>query len=332
MNYTERLMNTARQYIASNKQTDWVFAYAGGSVGRGDADIYSNLNLYIVVSSTNFESIVTNVQYDGVFIRLHIRAWEGSCVLRSQPWRNRFLSEARVVYDPYGAFEALKPAVFDYFASIEGRRKMLQQSQEEVQLYLKCLDSCIRTEDPFGASLAAQAAWLTAASSLVWMRHSCCSGSNMFSIMQIEEPETYSEFRRICAQENAVPIDGSLLSLAHYRHFLREQNESISRLEPIMDTQLARRSERMLVTGRNEVHAVQWMLRREAVHCYMATGGTFGRFSKHYHQAPFAIQHHLDQLGFSAYPSRQISELLCQVEWLTEQAKRAAELAVHEIS
>lgn len=325
-------MNTARQYIASNKQSDWVFAYAGGSVGRGDADAYSNLNLYIVVSSTDFESIDSNVLYDGVIIRLHIQAWEGSGVMHSQPWRNRFLSEARIVYDPYGAFETLRPAVLEYFASVEGRRKMLLQSQEQVQHYLKCLDSCIRSDDQFGASLAAQAAWVTAASSLVWMRHSCCSGSNMLSIMNIEEPEIYKAFRSICAQENAVPIDGSLMSMAHYRHFLREQNGSISRLEPILDTQIARKAERMLISGRGEVHTVQWMLRREALSCYIATGGTFRNFSQHYDQTPFAIQHHLDQLGFSAYTSRQISELLRQVEWLFEQAKQAAELAAHEIS
>ncbi|GMK38109.1 hypothetical protein PCCS19_11630 [Paenibacillus sp. CCS19] len=331
MTHTERLMNTAREYIVSNKQSDWVFAYAGGSVGRGDADAYSNLNLYIVVSSIDCKWNCSNVLYDGVTIHLNIQSWEGSGVMRSKPWAHRFLREARIVYDPHGAFDSLKPAALEYFESAEGRRKMLVQSQEQVQHYLQCLDSCIRNDDLLGASLAVQAAWMAATSSVAWMRHGACSNGRVLSIIQTEEPETYTAFRSICAQENAVPIDGSLMSLANYRHYLREQNGSISGLEPVMDMQIARKVERMLSAG-SEIHTVHWLLRREAVRCYIAAGGTFRNFGIHYHRSPYPIQHHLDQLGFIAYSSKQLSELLRQVDRLADQAKRASEITIHEIS
>jgi hypothetical protein len=211
MNHTERLMDTAARYIASNKQPDWVFGYAGGSVGRGDADAYSDLNLDVIIASVEPVANRIHVPYEDITIQLNIQSWEGSCTMRSKPWRIRFLSETRVVYDPHGVFAALKPAVLEYFHSEEGRSRMLTQAQEEVQHYLQCLDRCIRTDDLIGASLAVQAAWLIAAYNLAWTRHGSCSNGRLLSIIQTEEPALYEAFRTICAYENIAGIEDLLI-------------------------------------------------------------------------------------------------------------------------
>ncbi|QKS45181.1 hypothetical protein HUB94_12720 [Paenibacillus cellulosilyticus] len=323
-------MNTAKQYIASNKQPNWVFAYAGGSVGRGDADVYSDLNLYIVVASVEPVSIRKNVLYEDNTIQLNIQSWEGSSMMRAKPWDNRFLSEARIVYDPHGVFKALKPAVLEYFNSNEGRNRMLKQAKEKVEHYLQCLDSCLHTDDLVGASIAVQTAWLTAAHSVAWMRHGSCSNGRLLPIIQEEEPAIYDAFRAICMDEKGSTIDGSLMSLARYRQYLRELKGSSYMLEPIVDMQIARKVERMVVHGR-EVH-IHWLLRKQALMCYIATEGGCWRFDEHYHNAPLTAQHALDRLGIRAYSSDQLSDLLRQVEWLIDQAKRAAAPVVHEIS
>lgn len=330
MNHTVRLMNTAKQYIASNNQPDWVFAYAGGSVGRGDADAFSDLNLYIVLASVEPMNSRINVLYEDITIQLNFQSWEGSSMMRAQPWNNRFLNEARLIYDPYGVFTTLKPAVLAYFGSDEGHNRMLIQSQKEVHQYLLSMDSCIRTDDLIGASLAVQTAWFTAAYSLMWMRHASCSNSRLLQNVQEEEPVIYDAFRTICANENGTTYDGLIMLLALYRQYLSSLNESSYVLEPILDTQIARQVERMVRAGQEE--HIQWLLRSQALRCYISVGGSFRQFGRHYRNAPPAIKHALNRLGFKAYTSEQLSDLLRQVEWLADQASRAAKPFIQEIS
>lgn len=330
MNYSEHLLEKARAYIAAHKHSDWIFAYAGGSVGRGEADRYSDIDLNIVAACPDQPPVCLNVPYDGSIIQLRIHAWAGSNVIHSLPWRHRFIAESSVVYDPYGAFEKLRPAAIDYYRSKEGRERMLMQSQQEVQKLLQIMDSGIQADELLSASIAAQRAWQAAAASLAWLRHESCASTGLFPMVRAEEPQLFNSFQKIIIGQQRGTDDNLAASLAVYRRFLRDRFDSSFALDPVMDQLAARRAERY--AAREEGMHARWLLRSEALWCYIAAGGQLNKFGTHYGYLPEEVQEALCRLGVAAYSPAELSELLHQVERLSELAQQAAgtKICFHE--
>src|SRR5690554_1821801 len=101
MNNTEILIDLGLNYIHEFKPNNLVCAFAGGSVGRGEADEYSDLDLNYFVDGPN-ESESINVHYQDQTIQLHIHTFPNIDDIYQNPWNYRFLLEARSMYDPTG--------------------------------------------------------------------------------------------------------------------------------------------------------------------------------------------------------------------------------------
>ncbi|EFM08513.1 hypothetical protein PaecuDRAFT_4704 [Paenibacillus curdlanolyticus YK9] len=321
MNHTDRLMKVAQQYVMQHKQNNWVCAYAGGSVGRGEEDQYSDLDLNIYVTSQSNKTVSLHVPYEGISIQLHFHAWPGSQALRSEPWAHRFLIESRTVYDPYGLLEKLKPAAIRYFRSGDGRRQMLLQATEEVQCYLNRLDRCIREDNLLGAFVAIQVAWHAAATSFAWMKDECCSTGGLFPRIRHAEPTMYAAFQSICAQPLEASVEHQLHALASYRRYLQEIKPGLTTLYAGADQLIARKIERYIGIG--ELDYAKWVLRYEAMMCYIASVEDIHQFGEHVETLPQTMKEALRMLGVTSYSMEQLSELLHQVDWLTERAKLA---------
>ncbi|MWC29339.1 hypothetical protein [Paenibacillus sp. MMS18-CY102] len=321
MNHTDRLMKVAQQYVQLHKQNNWVCAYAGGSVGRGEADQYSDLDLNIYVTSQSKQTISHNVLFEGTMIQLHFHAWPGSQALRSQPWTHRFLIESRSVYDPFGLLEKLKPAAIRYFRSCDGRKQMLLQATEEIQCYLYGLDRCIREDNLLGAFVAVQAAWHAAATSFAWMKDECCSAGGLFPRIRHAEPMMYASFQSICTQPLEASVERQLHALATYRRYLLEQKVGQAGLDSGKDQLIARKVERYIGIG--ELDYAKWVLRSEAMLCYVAYAGGIFQFGQHVEMLPQNLKEALALLGVTSFSMEQLSELLHQVDWFTERAKLA---------
>ncbi|WP_127534057.1 nucleotidyltransferase domain-containing protein [Paenibacillus kobensis] len=320
MNDTLRLMEAAKNYVEANRQPDWIMAYAGGSVGRGDADSYSDLDLNIVVSSP-IQRKSMNITFEHCDIQLHVHSWNGSDAMRAAPWQNRFLSEARTVYDPHNVLGMLKPAAVDYFRSNEGRSRMLKQAHDEVEQYLQRLDSCLRYDELVGASLAVQGAWHAAAASFVWMNCECCSGDALLGHIRSKQPKVYEAYRSIALNQTTTAAE-MLKALSFYRDYLRSTASSDNfALDSVMDQHIARKVERLAAS--KDTDGVRLLIRCEAMLCYAAAGGKIEQFGRQYREYPAPVQEALASLGCAAYTSTQISELLHQVEQLTESAQQA---------
>lgn len=295
-------------------------AYAGGSVGRGDADCYSDLDLNIIVSSPVGHKSV-NLSFEQCDIQLHVHSWSGSDTMRAAPWRHRYLSEARSVYDPYNVLGMLKPAAIEYFRSDEGRGRMLRQAHEEVQQFLHRLDDCLRDDEQMGAAIAVHEAWHAAAASFVWMNRECCSGGALLGHIRAHLPSLCDVFLSI-ALEHQATADEMLDALSYYRHYLRGsvRGECFA-LDPVMDRHIARKAARYADKG--ETDGLRMLIRNEALWCYAASGGGIEQFGREYRAYPAAVREALASLGCFTYTSVQMSELLRQIEQLTDSAQKA---------
>lgn len=162
MNFTERFVHLAREFIDETNPNDLICSFAGGSVGRGEADEFSDLDLNYYVNESNIE-ISTNINFKEEIIQLHTHSLPDLNDIYQNPWDYRFLLEARCVRDPKLIFQELFVQSKLFFNSVEGRLLMSSQAKDVVRKRLNWLDKCILKEEWITAGLAARSSIIDAA-------------------------------------------------------------------------------------------------------------------------------------------------------------------------
>jgi hypothetical protein len=126
--YNDRLIAIGEEYIQDNMTDKLVCAFAGGSVGRREADEYSDLDLnFYIVTDTNIETS-QNIIFKNTIIQLHSHRLPDIREIHENPWNYRFLQEAKCLYDPKDIFRNLRNESIVYFESNDGQKLMKNQA------------------------------------------------------------------------------------------------------------------------------------------------------------------------------------------------------------
>lgn len=109
------LVQHAKQYI---KQSNLNIAYAcvGGSVGRGEADDYSDIDLTIYTEDSLAEKMA-DIHYGNKIIQLEVKHTSELPYIQAiydSPWDNRFLSETLDMKDIDNRLMDIKQQAFFY--------------------------------------------------------------------------------------------------------------------------------------------------------------------------------------------------------------------------
>jgi len=316
MNYTQYWLDVAQEYVRDHSSPDWVCAFAGGSVGRGEADRYSDLDLNIWISDETEPPCSKNVRYQNRIIQLHVHGLPKIGNVMANPWDFRFLAEARAVYDPEGILRRLLTDASEYFRSPQGRERMFVQAGERVSQRKLWLAQCLDNGEWLTAGVAAHAAWTDAAFAYSYFARGSLSTGGVLPI--VRELKLYEAYRDIRFADPFVGTDRLLAALRAYRAHLYKTNPDHFALDPIQDELAARKTARY--EEQNDVENLLWQLSGEAFWCYLSS--VSGKsLEQHVNELPENIRNGLTVLGFKPYTEKQIDVLLKQTNELLERAE-----------
>ncbi|MEC0208106.1 hypothetical protein P4H70_04015 [Paenibacillus ehimensis] len=313
MNYTSFYVDLAQQYAQQQPVAQQVGAWAGGSVGRSEADRFSDLDLNVYTSNQEQPHYSANVRFQEHVIQLHVHPLPQMEQIIGSPWDFRFLEEARIVSDPSGQLQALIAEASEYFQSPQGRERMLSQAKASIAEHQAWLQESLNAQERMTASFAADAVWADAAQAYAYFVHGAMSTGGLLPIMR--QLDLYPAYREIRFGAGSIDPDKLLAALQAYRSYLRERSGDgdAFALQTVQDELAARKAARYCETG--DLDNLAWQLYAEAFWCYLAA--TDGRtFEQHVRELPDVMREHLVTLGFRTYSEEQMHTLLKQAEHL----------------
>ncbi|MCP3773021.1 hypothetical protein NLX71_06755 [Paenibacillus sp. MZ04-78.2] len=313
MNYTSFYVDLAQQYAHRQPISQQVGALAGGSVGRGEADRFSDLDLNVYTSNQEQPHYSANVLFQEHVIQLHVHPLPQMEQIIGSPWDFRFLEEARIVSDPSGLLQALITEASAYFQSPQGRERMLSQAKAAIAEHQAWLQESLDAQERITASFAADAVWGEAAMVYAYFVHGAMSTGGLLPIMR--RLDLYPAYREIRFGAGSIDPDKLLTSLQAYRAYLRKRSGDADafELQSVQDELTARKAARYKEAG--DPDNLAWQLYAEAFWCYLALddGQTL---EQHVRELPEAMRAHLVTLGFQTYSEEQIHTLMKQAEHL----------------
>lgn len=305
-NRSDVLVELARDFI-EELDINVCCAYAGGSVGRGKADDYSDLDLMVYTDSfINTKNIDT--LYKGEIIQLDlldIRKIPTEQQILQSPWEHRFLSEISIIKDHNGLLSDTINIATNYFNSDAGRKKMLEQVSYIVKERIGFAKDCLEENRLYSANIGSMGAWAEACFLYLFLNHNSLSTGSLIPMLEklnghIERFKNVSPF----SLQGLLP-DISII-LSNFRKYLREQGYIHSDLAEIHDTLCDRKIQRLL-TNKERLN-VQWQMYGEAVGLYFATSK--GLSLEQYLQGlPRSLKNGLYQLGFAPLDRNKVNEL-----------------------
>ena len=299
--YNKHLLSLGENYIQEYMTSNLVCAFAGGSVGRGEADEYSDLDLnFYIVSDTNIETSQNGI-FNNSIIQLHSHPLPDIREIHEHPWNYRFLQEAKCLYDPKDIFRHLRNEAVSYFESNDGQELMKKQAFEIIDRRLKWMEESIQNGEIMTASIAADSSWFDSAFCYSYFNFGSLSTGSLFR--KVVGLKQFEGFRDIYFSGRRSGIDGMLESLKIYRMYLRENYSSNFSLDSVQDELVSRKATRHIRSA--EFENIKWQLSGEAFWCFLsiANGKTF---EQHFEEMPEKIQESLRILGFIPYSVEQI--------------------------
>lgn len=248
--FNDQLILLAEEYTRENRTDSLVCAFVGGSVGRGEADEYSDLDLNFYFDSgsgsdSDSDSDIEasqNILFMNNIIQLHTHALPNIREIYENPLDYRFLQEARSVYDPKGILSGLLNDSMAYFRSSDGQNLMKKQAFEVIDQRLQWTDDSVKKGELLTASNAAKSSWTDSAFCYAYfMRGSVATGS---LLREVEGLEQYQEYREIINNGRILSVEGLLESLKIYRSYLRDHYPSNFSLELVQDELASRKAAR----------------------------------------------------------------------------------------
>jgi hypothetical protein len=313
LNQTQYLMDLGKRYTLENKPDCLVCAFAGGSVGRGDADQYSDLDLNFYLSTPNLEHFSRNIEYHGHIIQLDVHAFPTFEEIIAHPWNYRFLREARSVYDPHNMLEELIAAAAHFFHSPQGQKLMIRQAVEIIGQRKAWLTQSLDNNEWITAGIAANCAFTDAAFAYAFFKHDSLSTGGLLSI--IRGLDLYSKYREIRFEEQNITPHELLKSLKSYRTYLSKLEKDNFGLEAIQDILAGKKVQRL--QDSNDCENIAWQLSGEAFWCYLHSSRGQS-FEQHYNELDEKMKINLNNLGFYPYSKHKIDVIAELTEQLVE--------------
>ncbi|MFP3391504.1 hypothetical protein [Brevibacillus sp. SIMBA_040] len=294
-NFTDFFVLTAKDFLAEKAFPGLLCAYAGGSVGRGEADAYSDLDLNIIVEGIS-DHTSENCWFRGQIIQLHIHPVPTNEAVYENPWLWRYIKEARLIHDPDGRYLAWLHAMCDYLDSEEGKSKMLAQGKRIIEEYRAGAKQALSLGRGYSAFLAAWASWIEAVQLFAYFCRGTVADRALYQMMK--ECGQADDIERLIKEsfEGRQDLQSRLKLISTYRDYLLSQkDESLFALDPRNDVLLSKKVERM---NRKEEEEDAWfLLFSEAIWLYLCVDSDRW-LEEHWESLPTELSFALQKLGF----------------------------------
>lgn len=310
MNRSEELLDLASTFL-SESDIHAVCAFASGSVGRGTADNYSDIDLIIFTD----EAVATrniDQRYRGEIIQLEllsIKEIPNKEEIMALPWDFRFLTEMSIIKDHEGQLNDLKEWAANFYHSENGRKKMFGQVSAIVKERKEFTSACLKKKRYYSATIAALGAWAEAA--LLYTFLKTASLSTDLLIPQIQKLDGHME-KFLCVSPFSLDTDVSkgVKIVSCFRSYLRgHQKTPEFYLSEIQDALLIGKAERLLI--KNERLNLLWQMYGEALWLFFETAN--GQlFEDVFEKLPPELKSGLSQLGFVPLEALKV-EGLCKL-------------------
>lgn len=187
---TRRLLDLGRAYIETHPEPGGVCGFAGGSVGRGEADEFSDLDLNLYVEAV-CDSTSENVVFRDEIIQVHVHPFPRREQVEEDPWNHRFLVESRVIWDPAGRFASFLQTAIQYLRSPIGRSRALAASTDTVESRIARAQVAVTERElcvAGMAGMAGMAAWVDAALMRGYILHDrVCTAEPLSSLQDLDD-------------------------------------------------------------------------------------------------------------------------------------------------
>ncbi|MFD1677087.1 nucleotidyltransferase domain-containing protein [Alicyclobacillus fodiniaquatilis] len=304
----DALIDLGGRYLHELNLSHVKYAFAGGSVGRGDADEFSDLDITICVEESEiYEN--KNLVYEGEFVQVDFVAPIIMNAISENPLEYRYLLESKPLYDPLGNFKAIQNHACQYFGSTVGRMETLSQWTKLVEQRKQRAIQSIDQNIPYSATVAGGAAWADAAFMAMFFASGSCSTGKLIPWM-----ETNYEFqiiKDICKWLNVSDEDVPLIlrTVERFREFLQGQypdraNDFV--LSPLQDALNAKKAKRLVNTG--QLANLAWQFSGEAFWLYLETSNGLS-LDEYVERLPKPLAMDLERIGFAKLDSFSIHEL-----------------------
>ncbi|WP_429844337.1 hypothetical protein [Brevibacillus sp. FIR094] len=298
----------AREFLDEWPLASLVCAYAGGSVGRGEADAYSDLDLHIFVEGEG-EPSCENRLFRGHVIQLLVQCAPTDEEVYENPWAWRYLKEAKVVLDPEDRFTSWMNDMCAYMDSQAGKEKMFAQAKAEVDSFHEEAQAALMEGFPYSAYLAAWAGWVGALQMSAVFQGYSLSDAQLYQLVQkARRSDVVDGFFQETYRSNE-EVQDALMLLADYRAHLRSKNEGITFALAAENDWLVKRKVQRL-QAQNQLDMAGFLLFSEAIWIYHSVDSDEW-LENHWADLPAKLSLSLQILGFFQADEQLLSDLRC---------------------
>lgn len=269
------------------------FVSIGGSIARGTADQYSDVDLTIYnhLKVTDDQ----NVEYRDIIIQIHFSSLPRIRSVCKDPWANRFLSEIRVLRDKDNLLRNIHQEACTFLNSSSAQKKMIYTVQEIVQHRILAAKRFYQIGRFYSATNAAMGSWSEAAFLYLYLAEGSVSTSRLIPCIR-KDQHLYHAFRThgsICECQKGTDFSPMLHRL---RTYLRAQKvEAPFDLDPLQEQLVEQKNKRYIQSG--DCFNLQWQMYGEALWLFFCLDDSLP-FEYYYGQLPSALQKGLRQIGF----------------------------------
>ncbi|NKB67993.1 MAG: hypothetical protein GKR89_13110 [Candidatus Latescibacteria bacterium] len=316
---TARLMELAQSYVDSTAYPDLVCVYAGGSVGRGRADDFSDLDLMFWHGDAAGDQLqAANIEYDREILQVHHAQLPALDLLQTHPWDNRFIEDGAPVYDPNGVYARLHRAFLDFIDSPQGRDLLVAQAREIVATRQQWTRTCLGKGHFHTGAMAAMAAWTDAAFLLGYLDAGSTSTGDPLANLA-DYPQLRRQIETNCPVQplqDPTELNQRAQAVRAYRHYLGEGLQHPFALDPLQDDLMWRKVSRLrqhpdpIRSAHELYHQTYWLV-------LMAFDGSL---EGHLQMLPPQLAADLQGLGFAALGKKQIEHLLEVADQIVDRA------------
>lgn len=307
---SEELINLANKIVQELSIPNTRYATVGGSVGRGDADSFSDLDLNIYASSDSANDSM--FVYEGEVVQLFVTdQFPTEEQVKDNPWEFRFLLETVPVYDPIGEFHVLKKWVETYFSSVDGRTNLAKQAVDVVNSRKRWALDSLHQGKNYSAKLAARAAWADAAFMYLFFVQNTMSTGSVIPIMK-NIKSNYDDYTKILPFSLELLKEGTgefLRIVERHREFLRQRFPSFSQsfsLSPLQDIVIHRKAQRSY--NAQQFESLMWQLSGEVFMLFLefSEGKSF---EEYFNGLPTTLQNDLKNIGYISFDEEQVLQI-----------------------
>jgi len=307
--WNDYLLQVARRYSQEIWSTEIISAAVGGSVGRGKADEFSDLDITVYVAEEQ-PSYDKDLVFEGTILQVQIMplpSWEH---IAQHPWNERFLLETIIIDDPSRKLTILKERFVAYLSLTEGRRRLIDNVQTIFNERKQWVSYSLQTGNMYSATLASMATWTEAAFFYIFASHNTLATSQLLPLL--ENDSTFAKVKKAWSLPQHISRESAcavIRTLEKLRAYLREQyptqqSTALSLLQDILD---GRKAKRYLCMG--VYTQLVWEFAGEAFWIFLETAQGM-LWEKFLTTLPETLQKEMKLLGFIELDRSHI-ETLC---------------------